>query len=155
MRKIEGLEDSFKDSKIIYLVTFGPDGEKHSRPMTNFNDTPYHTIWFPTYKETRKVKDIKSNDEVLLIFPHKEKEKFFKIKGKAGFEDQEVTQEKWRWWYLYWHPEMSDKFWFEKRGEHEERMIINVEPLEATIISKEQVEYISKPYKSIIPEKRL
>ncbi|MBD3171897.1 hypothetical protein GF326_05440 [Candidatus Bathyarchaeota archaeon] len=59
MNKIRGMEESFKESKVVYLVTFGSTSEKHSRPMTNFNDDPYNIMWFPTYQDTKKVEVLK------------------------------------------------------------------------------------------------
>jgi len=77
MNKIRSMEESFKESKVVYLVTFGLTGEKHSRPMTNFNDGPYNMMWFPTCRDTQKVKDIKNNKKVLVVFPDSERERFY------------------------------------------------------------------------------
>mgnify|MGYP006281144837 FL=1 len=82
----------------------------------------------PTYRDTQKVEDIKNNEKVLVVFPDSERERFYEIEGIAEFEDQEVTRDKWRWWYLYWHPEMRDKFWINPETGQENRMIINVHP---------------------------
>jgi general stress protein 26 len=76
---------------------------------------------------TQKV-DIKNNENIFVILPSSEREPFFKIEGRAEFEDQEVTRDKWRWWYLYWHPEMRDKFWITPETVQENRIIINVYP---------------------------
>jgi len=152
MREIPGMKDSFREASVVYLVSFGVKNEKHSRPMTNFNKDPYSKIWFPTYKDTQKVNDIKKNEKVLIILPDSNKDQFYQIEGKAEFEDPEVTREKWRWWYLYWHPEMRDRFWFNPQVGEENRMIINVHPVKASILTKSEVEYISQGYKSIIPE---
>ncbi|MFP3950999.1 MAG: pyridoxamine 5'-phosphate oxidase family protein [Candidatus Bathyarchaeia archaeon] len=135
MRKLSGLEEAFKRSKTVYLTTFS-DGEEHNRPMTNFNDDPYDTIWFTTERDTRKVKDIKDNPKVLITFPAEEPGYFFEIEGEAEFAPESVVEEKWRWWYLYWHPEQRDRFWFPAGGKHPNRMIINIEPVSAKIIRK-------------------
>ena len=82
----------------------------------------------PTYRDTQKVEDIKNNEKVLVVFPDSERERFYEIEGIAEFEDQEVTRDKWRWWYLYWHPEMRDNFWINSETGQENRMIINVHP---------------------------
>ncbi|MBD3204823.1 hypothetical protein GF319_00595, partial [Candidatus Bathyarchaeota archaeon] len=47
MNEIPGLEESFKNHNVIYLITFDKDGESHSRPMTNYNKNPYGLLWFP------------------------------------------------------------------------------------------------------------
>lgn len=54
MNKIRSMEESFKESKVVSLVTFGLTGEKHSRPMTNFNDDPYNMMWLPLIGIHRK-----------------------------------------------------------------------------------------------------
>jgi len=102
------LED-FKQVKIVYLTTFS-NGEERSRPMTNFNDDPYNRMWFPTYRDTKKVKDIEENPKVLITFPSSKEGEYYEIEGRAEFEKEEITTEKWRRWYLYWYPSQSKRF---------------------------------------------
>lgn len=149
MNRIQGMLEDFKHAKIVYLVTFSKKGERHSRPMTNFNEDPYGMIWFPTYRDTRKVDDIKHDPRVLVIFPSSNDGKFYEIEGKAEFENQAATNLKWKWWYLYWHPEMSDHFWFSGTGEHPERVIINIFPESAKITEKDQLKITNTPSKSL------
>ena len=66
MREIEGLVESFKEAKMVYLTTFR-DGEERSRQMTNFNEDPYDVIWFPSDMKSRKVEDIKRAPKNQLI----------------------------------------------------------------------------------------
>jgi len=47
---------------------------------------------------------------------------------------------------------MRDKFWINPETGQENRMIINIHPEKASILSKEEVKYISKPYDSVVPE---
>lgn len=136
MKEIEGIRDDFKLAKIVYLTTFS-DGEERSRPMTNFNDDPYRVMWFPTYRDTRKVEDIKDNPKVLVTFPSSEEGEYYEIEGIADFETEEVVAEKWRWWYLYWHPAQRKRFWFPGGTHSSSRMIINVHPKSARVVKKE------------------
>ena len=69
--------------------------------MTIFNNDPYRMMWFPTERNTRKVADIEENPKVLITFPSLDEGAYYEIEGRAELEDDSVTAEKWRWWYLY------------------------------------------------------
>ncbi len=58
MEKIPGIDDAFKKAKVVFMTTYNGDKE-NTRQMTNYNDNPYDTIWFPTERDTQKVRDIK------------------------------------------------------------------------------------------------
>ena len=137
MEKIEGILEDFIKAKAVYLTTFSETGNEHNRQMTNFNDDPYKMMWFPSDRNTQKVKDIKGNSRVLITFPSSKKGEYYEIEGQAMFEDDETVQEKWTWWYLYWHPNQKDRFWFPSGGKHPERVIINVHPKSVRIIKKQ------------------
>ena len=66
MNKIKGMVDEFKRAKLVYLTTFSEDGYKRNRAMTNYNEDPYEMLWFPTFKKTKKVNDIRKNPKVLI-----------------------------------------------------------------------------------------
>jgi len=134
MNEIEGLLEDFQKAKVVYLTTVSEDGKERSRQMTNFNENPYEIMWFPTYRETRKVEDIKKNSKVLVTVPRSNHREYYEIEGTAEFENDEVVAEKWEWWYLYWHPAQRDRFWFPREGSHPERVIINVYPKSVRIV---------------------
>ncbi|MGD2142201.1 MAG: pyridoxamine 5'-phosphate oxidase family protein [Candidatus Bathyarchaeota archaeon] len=135
MKEIEGMAESFRKAKIVYLTTF-EDGEERSRPMTNFNEDPYKMFWFPTDADSRKVQDIKENPKVVVTFPSKKRSEYYEITGRAEFEDKAVTEEKWEWWYLYWHPGQRKRFWFPARADARrwKKMIINIHPESARVV---------------------
>lgn len=137
MNKIEGMLEDFKQARIVYLTTF-KDGEERSRPMTNLNEDPYRMMWFPTYRNTRKVENIIGNPKVLITFPSSKDDEYYEIEGRAEFESERVTAEKWRWWYLYWHPSQRRRFWFPGGIKSPDRIIINVYPKSARIIRKDE-----------------
>ena len=58
MDKLAGLEDAFKKAKVIFMTTYGE--KANSRQITNYNMNPYGTIWFPTERDTQKVRDIEN-----------------------------------------------------------------------------------------------
>jgi general stress protein 26 len=133
MRQIEGLKKAFESSPLVYLTTFGDD-EKHSRPMTNFNEDPYERMWFATYKDTQKLKDIKNNPRVVITVPAEEENTFYEIEGEAHLADDKTVAEKWRWWYLFWHPEKGGRHGPSGYGSlTDHRAIIYVEPKEVSI----------------------
>ena len=133
------------------MVTFDKTNDPHSRPMTNLNENPYAKMWFPSSINTRKVEDLKNNPNTLILFPDENKTTFYEIEGHASFASQEVVDEKWVWWYLYWHPEQADMFWFDHVQMHPERCIIDVKPVSTKTLSMDEVEYIQGTYKSMIP----
>ena len=56
----------------------------------------------------------------------------YEIKGRAEFENDAVTAQKWRWWYLYWHPAQRKRFW--RAPNNPNRLIINVYPQSVRIV---------------------
>ncbi len=134
MNKIDGMLETFKDSKQVFLTTSNKLGESRTRAMTNYNESPYESMWYPSFLDTRKIKDIKENSEVIISFPADEQGKWYKIKGKAKLAPWNEVNKNWKWWYLEWVPE-------EDRGKHElrydnpftDRSIIWIDPVEAYI----------------------
>lgn len=134
MEKIPGLDDAFKKAKVVFMTTY--DGEKeNTRQMTNYNDSPYGTIWFPTEKDTQKVRDIGKNNKVLLTFPGTQSGEFYEISGEASFASNREVMQKWEWWWLYWHPSQKNRFWFPKERD-DRRVIINIKPNSVQLIKK-------------------
>lgn len=136
MNKITGLQEAFREAKAVYFTTFH-EGEERSRLMTNYNNDPYGMIWFPTKRNTRKAGDIEKNPKVLITFPSLDEGAYYEIEGRAEFEDDSVTAEKWRWWYLYWHPSQRQRFWFPATRKDPNRLIINVYPQSARLVRKD------------------
>ena len=135
MRKIPGLEEAFKKAHVIFMTTFDGDKE-HTRQMTNYNEDLDGLIWFPTERDTRKVRDIKKNSKVLLTFPAEKHREYYEIEGEASFATKEEVLEKWEWWWLYWHPSQKDRFWFPREHDDERRVIINIKPLKARLVKR-------------------
>ncbi len=69
MENVRHLKNDFTAAKMVNMITFADDGSKRSRPMTNFNNDPYGTMWFATYSTTKKVKDIERDPRVIISFP--------------------------------------------------------------------------------------
>jgi len=133
MNEIEGMQEAFREAKVVFLTTFR-DGKERNRQMTNFNDDPYKRMWFPTYRNTQKVRDIEEDSKVLITFPSLRENEHYEIEGRAEFERDAVTAQKWRWWYLYWHPAQRKRFWFGGSQNNPNRLIINVYPQSVRIV---------------------
>ena len=133
MNEIAGLKEAFREAKVVFLTTFR-DGEEMDRQMTNFNDDPYKRMWFPTNRNTQKVRDIEEDSKVLITFPGSRENEHYEIEGRAEFEDDAVTAQKWKWWYLYWHPAPRKRFWLSGSQNNPDRLIINVYPQSARIV---------------------
>jgi len=134
MEKIPGLEKAFLKAKVIFMTTY--DGSKeNTRQMTNYNKELDDILWFPTERDTKKVKDIEKNNNVLLTFPAEKRGEYFEIMGEASLASDEEVLEKWEWWWLYWHPAQRDRFWF-PRERDERRVIINIRPKSARVVTR-------------------
>ncbi len=127
MNEIKGMKEAFEKAKVVFLTTY-KDGKENSRQMTNFNTDPYTVMWFSTYRNTEKVKDIEMNSEVLVTFPSFNEGEFYEIACKAEFASEGEVTSKWKWWYLYWHPHQRHRFWFPSGTYNPDRVIINVYP---------------------------
>ena len=134
MNKPSGLDDAFKKAKVVFMTTFSGD-EERTRQMTNYNDNLDEVIWFPTERDTRKVKDISENSKVLITFPASKRGEYFEVEGEASFASDREVLEKWEWWWLYWHPAQKERFWF-PREKDERRVIINIAPKAARLVKK-------------------
>ena len=134
MNKINGMLDAFKDSKQIFLTTMNSEGEKHIRPMTNYNESPYEPMWFPSFLDTQKIRDIKENPNVVISFPANERDKWYRVKGTARLAPWDEVRENWKWWYLEWVPEKDrGKYSLHFDDPFTDRSIIWVDPTEAKI----------------------
>lgn len=131
MKEIKGLSQAFKNTKVVLLTTFTEEGDEISRQMTNYNEDPYQTIWFPTFKKTRKIQHIKENPRVLITLPTSEENQFYIIEGLAELANDEEVEKKWKWWLLYWH--RDQEFWYRLTSDapFTNRAIINIKPTSA------------------------
>lgn len=136
MNEIEGMEEDFKNARLIHLTTFHKDGTKRNRAMTNYNEDPYSMMWFPTFKRTTKVEHITNNPKVLITFPGSRVGEFFEIEGRGELEDESIVDEKWKWWYLSWLPDEESRFGITSDAPFTNHAIINVYPTKARIVKQ-------------------
>ena len=105
METLEGMLEAFKGARQVMLTTTGPGGEARTRVMTNYNESPYEPMWFPSFSETRKVEDVKRSPAVVVSFPAEEEGKWYRVRGEARLAPWEEVRRMWRWWLLEWLPE--------------------------------------------------
>jgi general stress protein 26 len=130
LNEIEGMQERFKESRLIFLTTYDDKGKAIRRPMTNYNESPYETIWFPTFRETNKSKHILQNPKALITFASGTPGVFFEIEGDAEvITDLSIVNEKWKWWYLTWLPDSEHRLLSD--GPHTYRALIYVHPKSA------------------------
>ena len=131
---IHGMKEIFKEAKLVYLTTFDEEGNKRHRPMTNYNEDPYNTMWFPTFKRTRKVEHILRNPKVLVTFASEKVGEFYEIDGEAELASDDAVKEKWTWWLLSWLPDEELNYRMTSDAPFSNRAIINVHPKSARIV---------------------
>jgi general stress protein 26 len=134
MDRVEGMHEAFREAKQVFLKTTSKEGVSKTRAMTNYNDSPYESMWYPSFKDTQKIRDITDNPEVVISFPGIERNKWYRVKGTARLASWDEVQESWTWWYLEWVPE-KDRGKYELRYDDPftDRTIIWIDPFEAEL----------------------
>ncbi len=145
MNKIEGMEEDFKNARVVYVTTIGERGKQFHRPMTNYNEDPYDTMWFPTFRATKKVEHITKNPRIKISFPSHKEGEIYEITGTADFAPEEEVRRKWKWWMLFWHPEFKSYPWFQQGSYLNERRMINVCPVEAKVVKRRDFDFSVTP----------
>ena len=126
--------EAFKESKQVFLTTTSKDGVKSTRPMTNYNKSPYVSMWYPSFKATQKIKDVTENPEAVIRFPAEEENKWFHVQGNARLAPWEEVKESWKWWYLEWVPEKDrNKYELHYDDPFIDRSIIWIDPVKSEI----------------------
>ena len=133
---MDNMKDEFKQAKLVFLTTFDKDGSSKSRAMTNYNEDPYEMMWFPTFKETKKVEHIKNNPKVLITFPSSNEGEFYEIEGTAELEDEREVDKKWKWWYLSWLPDEKFRHRITSDAPFTNHAIINVHPKSVKMVKQ-------------------
>jgi general stress protein 26 len=134
LKEVPGIREAFKRSRSVILTTYNAEGERHSRPMINYNEDPYKDIKFYTFTETRKVRDIKERSEAVISFPSEQEGKVYRIKGSAKLADDKMVSNEWEWWYLFYHPEKKPEWQLSGYGSYtDHRAIIIIQPDTASL----------------------
>lgn len=107
--EIELLKEKIKDIRTAMLTTQEPDGDFHSRPMATQAIDPDGTMWFFTYDDTNKVREITANNRVSLTFTDTGSETYVATSGTAEVvKDQRKIDELWSEVLKTWFPKGKD-----------------------------------------------
>lgn len=93
---LSAIAAKMKNLDFCMMITQDGRNTYHSRPMSNNGKVEYDgNSWFFTYDKSRKVKHIKANPKVSLIYQDG-KLLFIECYGKASIiKDKTLMQEKW------------------------------------------------------------
>jgi general stress protein 26 len=102
LKKIGSL---IEDIHIAMLITTAHDGSFDSRPMAVHVKNFDGTVWFLTPVESEKVKEIRDDAHVGLIFADPANAKYISAKGRARWnQDRAKIHELWNPMYKAWFP---------------------------------------------------
>ncbi|KQR93332.1 hypothetical protein ASG01_09040 [Chryseobacterium sp. Leaf180] len=111
MRKasIETIAEKMKNLDFCMMTTLDENRNFQSRPMSNNGKVDYDgDSWFFTYEDSNKVKQIKSNAHVDLIYQTDDM-LYIECSGTASVvKDKQVLEEKWVSGLDQWFPEGVD-----------------------------------------------
>lgn len=105
---LKTIAEKMKDLDFCMMVTQDGRNTLHSRPMSNNGEVEYDgNSWFFTYDQSTKVKQIKKNPNVTLLFQRKLL--FIECYGKATItKDPGLMHEKWSKELAMWFPQGLD-----------------------------------------------
>eukprot|EP00742_Colponemidia_sp_Colp-10_P009899 GILJ01010832.1.p1 GENE.GILJ01010832.1~~GILJ01010832.1.p1 ORF type:complete len:173 (-),score=18.44 GILJ01010832.1:109-627(-) len=110
---VSKVRDIIKDAKICYLTTEGEDRSLHTRPMYSCQQAEFNSngeLWFFTYGDSMKVKEIESNNHVTLSFTADTTHQYLTISGFAELStDKNKMTALWEEGFQRWFPRGLDE----------------------------------------------
>lgn len=107
--ELDKLKDKIKDIRIAMLTTQEADGDFHARPMATHEIDADGFMWFFTYNDSNKVKEIGGNQHVALGFSDPGSETYVSTSGSAEVvNDQAKINELWSDFLKTWFPNGKD-----------------------------------------------
>lgn len=105
----EKVMDLIKEVEFAQLVTHGPDGQMHSRPMVAAEVDHDGSIWFITREGSRKVDEIQSDPRVLLVYSDGNDQNYVSLSGHARIVlDRAKVAELWSEPMRTWFPQGAE-----------------------------------------------
>ncbi|WP_207426218.1 pyridoxamine 5'-phosphate oxidase family protein [Pedobacter sp. SYSU D00535] len=106
IKKVRELAGKLKDIKIALLTTITATGKPHSRPMYTFELKDDGIIWMFISRESRKVKEIEANPEVVLNYSNPTHDLYVTINGRAEISNnptkvEELWSDRFKAWFPY------------------------------------------------------
>ena len=82
--------DLIKDAHSALLVTIGPDGRLDSRPMGCLQREFDDTLWFLTFGDSPKIRQLVTEDRVLVSYANPVKYEYVSISGRGRIVDDKA-----------------------------------------------------------------
>lgn len=107
--ELNTLKEKIKDIRIAMLTTQERDGDFHARPMAMHDVDPDGSMWFFTYDDANKVREIEGNNRVALGFSDPGPETYVSLSGTAEVvKDRQKIYALWNDGLKAWFPEGKD-----------------------------------------------
>ncbi len=107
--EFELLKEKIKDIKFAMLSTVEEDGDIHMRPMATHDMDEDGTLWFFTYDDSNKVREIRRNPRVGLGYENHPADTYVTAAGTAEVvKDQAKINEIWSDFLKAWFPNGKD-----------------------------------------------
>jgi general stress protein 26 len=107
--EFEQLREKIKDIKFVMLSTIEQDGDIHMRPMATHDVDQDGTLWFFTYDDSNKVREIRRNPRVGLGYENHSAETYVTAAGTAELvKDKAKIDQLWNDFLKAWFPEGKD-----------------------------------------------
>jgi general stress protein 26 len=101
--------DMIEDHHACMLVTHGPGGTLHARPMHAIPEREKREILFFTELSGGKAHEIATSDEVCLAFVSEKKNDYIAVQGKAELSrDRALIEKHWNTMVKAWFPQGKD-----------------------------------------------
>lgn len=101
--------DMLEEQHACMLVTHGPGGTLHARPMHAIIERDLREIRFFTELSGGKAREIADSDEVCLTFVSHKKNDFVAVQGKAEMtQDRALVDKHWNKMVQAWFPQGKD-----------------------------------------------
>ena len=98
-----------EENHACMLVTHGPGGTLHARPMHAIPDREKREILFYTEIAAGKARELASNDEVCMTFISHRNNDFVAVNGRAEVtQDRELIERHWSSMVQAWFPNGKD-----------------------------------------------
>lgn len=98
-----------KDIRIAMMTTAADDGSFDSRPMATQETDFDGAVYFLTREESGKVREIKADSHISLLYADPSNSKFVSAKGQASISnDRAKIHELWNPIYKAWFPQGKD-----------------------------------------------
>jgi general stress protein 26 len=121
------LATNIQDIYIATMTTLTPDGKLHGRPMATQQVEFDGELWFYSYKDSAKVKEIQENSQIQLGYNKDEKQTWVDVLGQAEIIEDDAKKKE------LWYDEL--KRYFPNGPEDDNVVLIKVKPDEAEIWS--------------------